>query len=57
MNKRIREVFDEISAFENFCMIFEYSNFSRKTNFILKDGCNIIFNQGLADVLGFKAYQ
>ena len=56
INKRIREAFTDISAFVNFCVTFKYSSLSRKTKFILKDGCSIIFNQGLADVLGFEAY-
>ena len=56
INKRIREAFSDISAFENFCVTFKYHSLSRKTKFILKDGCSIIFNQGLADVLGFEAY-
>ena len=56
INKRIRDAFADISAFTNFCVTFKYSSLSRKTKFILKDGCSIIFIQGLADVLGFEAH-
>ena len=31
INKRIREAFSEISAFENFCVTFKYHSLSRKT--------------------------
>ena len=56
INKRIRDAITEILEFENFCVTFKYNSLSRKTKFILKDGCSIIFNQGLANVLGFVAY-
>lgn len=52
LNKQFEEEFRE-----NFCITFKHNVFLKRIKLILKDNCSVIFNQGLADVLGFEAYK
>ena len=56
INKRLMEAFNQILTSASYCITFKYSSLRWKTKFILQNGCYIIFNQGLADVLEFEAY-